>query len=122
MKKSVLLLTILTIMVFSYTSATAQDATVGSLALRLAQGAAQTPTGAAMLTSGGTLAASAAKVHVAVLPIFIQPAQAPVAAPVAAPFSLETTETSAVSMADELTTFMAQERALKQRGWFRKKK
>jgi len=122
MKKPVLLLAILTIMVFSYTSATAQVATMSSLALRLAQGSVQTPTGAVMLTSGGTVAASAAKVHVAVLPIFIQPAQSPVAAPVAAPFSLEPAVEGQVSMAQELSMFITQERELKQRNWFRKKK
>lgn len=121
MKKPVLLLAFLTIMVFSYTSASAQVATMSSLALKLAQGAAQNPTGAAMLTSGGTVAASAAKVHVAVLPAFIQPAQAP-ATPVIAPFSVEVTEAAEISMDQELNAFIAQERALKKRSWFRKNK
>ncbi|MBB6613103.1 hypothetical protein H7F15_18835 [Pontibacter sp. Tf4] len=122
MKKSVLLLTFITILVISYTSASAQVATMSSLALRLAQGAANTPTGAAMLTSGGTVAASAAKVHVAVLPIFIQPAQSPVVSPVAVPFSVEATIAPAVTMDQELASFISQERAAKQRSWFRKKK
>ncbi|NEM99669.1 hypothetical protein [Pontibacter burrus] len=122
MKKPVLLLAILTIMVFSYTSATAQVATMSSLALRLAQGSTQTPTGAVMLTSGGTVAASASKVHVAVLPIFIQPAQNQVTTPVAPAFSLEPAVEGQVSMAQELSMFITQERELKQRNWFRKKK
>lgn len=121
MKKSVLLLTFITILVTSYTSASAQVATTGSsLALRLAQGA-NTPSGAALLTSGGIVATAAAKVHVSVLPVFAQPAQAP-AINIVAPFTVEATTAPEVSMAEELNTFIAQERALKQRSWFRKKK
>ena len=123
MKKSVLLLTFITILVTSYTSASAQVATTGSsLALRLAQGAT-TPSGAAMLTSGGIVATAAAKVHVASLPDFAQSAQDVVVTP-AAPFTVENTDTviSATTMAQELTVFIEQERALKQRSWFRKKK
>lgn len=122
MKKSVLLLTFITILVTSYTSASAQVATTGSsLALRLAQGA-NTPSGAAMLTSGGIVATAAAKVHVAVLPIFAQPAQDAVNTPQATPFTVEATAVSGTTMAQDLTTFIEQERALKQRSWFRKKK
>ncbi|MBC5775870.1 hypothetical protein H8S95_17475 [Pontibacter sp. KCTC 32443] len=95
---------------------------MGSLALRLAQGAAQAPSGAAMLTSGGIVATAAAKVHVAVLPIFAQPAQGAIVTPAATPFTVENTSTSTATMAQELTVFIEQERALKQRSWFRKKK
>jgi hypothetical protein len=121
MKKSVLLLTFITILVTSYTSASAQVATTGSsLALRLAQGT-NTPSGAAMLTSGGIVATAAAKVHVVALPAFAQSTQDAVVAP-AAPFTVENTVTSTSTMAQELTVFIEQERALKQRSWFRKKK
>ena len=121
MKKSVLLLTLIAILVISYNSASAQVTTTGSsLSLQLMQGA-NTPSGAAMLTSGGIVATAAAKVHVSVLPAFAQPANE-VAAPAIAPFSVETEVSSEKSMAEELNIFIAQERELKQRSWFRKKK
>jgi hypothetical protein len=121
MKKSVLLVAFITILVISYTSAMAQVATTGSsLALRLAQGG-NTPSGAAMLTSGGIVATAAAKVHVSVIPAFALPTES-VATPVATPFSVEATVANETTMAEELNTFIAQERALKQRSWFRKKK
>ncbi len=119
MKKSVLLLTFITILVLSYTSASAQSATTSSLALRLAQDVA-TPSGSAMLTSGGIVATAAAKVHVSVLPAFAQPANN--AAAIAAPFSVEAEFATEVSMADELNTFISQERSQMKRSWFRKNK
>ncbi|NDK56953.1 hypothetical protein [Pontibacter fetidus] len=121
MKKSVLLVAFVTILVISYTSAMAQVATTGSsLALKLAQGV-HTPSGAAMLTSGGIVATAAAKAQVAVLPIFAQSAQ-DAAISTATPFSVEVTTAAETTMAEELNTFIAQERALKQRSWFRKNK
>lgn len=119
MKKSVLLLTFITILVTSYTSASAQVTTTGSsLTLQFAL-SGNTTSGAAMLTSGGIVATAAAKVHVSVLPIFAQPA---LNTPTVTPFTVETVSAPETSMANELSTFIAQERALKQRSWFRKQK
>ena len=109
MKKLVLQVTFISILILSYTAASAQVATIGSLALRVAQTAHTVQSGDAIIVTTIAAVTPAAKHFIPAMPA---PASKSTISIVAEPFSIAPANTtSATELAEELSLWMTKEEA-----------
>jgi hypothetical protein len=109
MKKLVLQVVFISILILSYTAASAQVATIGSLALRVAQTAHPVQNGNAILISTIAAATPAAKHFIPATPASAQNKTMSI---VADTFTIAPANTAlATEMAEELSLWMAKEEA-----------